>query len=192
MRNHRCGRDSLLDPSFNRTSLYRTCMCVCVCVYTLAHEVESGPRYEKGTLCHSLATHQHLRSTDLIIVSLYLSRTLSRKQKRGGSMLCKVARVCTCEPVAVWCCNVHARGDEVSRGGNARETPAELRREQWRIHRGAKSSADDNTASLFSGKVLEKKKKKKEVLTRLGNNFYRCDSFVFISLLFSFFLSCFF
>lgn len=81
---------------------------VCVCVCTLAHEMESG---REG---NSLATHQHLRSTDLIIVSLYLSRTLSRKQKRGGSMLCKVARVRA--NLLQWCCNVHAR-EAKARGG---------------------------------------------------------------------------
>lgn len=117
----------------------RVCVCVCVHLHTKRRAAERG-------------THQHLRSTDLIIVSLYLSRTLSRKQKRGidvvhGCAKLRVYERTCCSGVATYTRAKRKRGeDEVSRGGNARETPGELRREQWRIHRGAKSSADDNTA----------------------------------------------
>lgn len=168
MRNHRCGRDSLLDPSFDRTSLYRTCMCLCVC--TLAHEAESG---REG---NSLATHQHLRSTDLIIVSLYLSRTLSRKQKRGGSMLCTVVQSCACtsEPVAVVLQRTRARSESAGRMKFLGEEMHARHRENCAANNGEYIAARKARLMIirrrraYSRPKFRKKEKKERVLNAIG------------------------
>lgn len=164
MRNHRCGRDSLLDPSFDRTSLYRTCMCVCV--YTCTR---SGER-PRGELSRDSPTSSFYRSNNCF--ALPFENPLAKTKTRGIDVVQSCA--CTSEPVAVVLQRTRARSESAGRMKFLGEEMHARHRENCAANNGEYIAARKARLMIirrrraYSRPKFRKKEKKERVLNAIG------------------------